>query len=82
MKALIFVLMFGAVLTGCKDEEVRTKQWYIDNDSERQAKVQACENDAKERATANCQNAIEADRSIWAMGKNKMDNSSPKIHIQ
>lgn len=79
MKSLLVVFAIAITLVGCKDETTHTKQWYVDHDSERQARVKVCENDASERATADCQNAIEADRSVWALGKDPKDNSAPKV---
>lgn len=80
MKKILAIFVIGMALVGCKDDKVvQTKQWYIEHDAEREARVKVCNNDAQERMTADCQNAADAQASVFAFGKDINDNRSPTL---
>lgn len=80
-KAVTSLFVGMAMLAGAGQALAETKQWYIDHDAEREARVKVCKNDAALTATADCQSAIRAAASVWALGKDANDNSSPKINF-
>lgn len=79
MKKLIFPL-FILALTGCDSEH--SVDWYKEHNSEREAKITECRNDAAERAKPDCQNAIQAEQDLKVLGKKKSSDdglSLPKV---
>lgn len=63
---LIFALLATTLLSACKeDEKTNTVEWYMSNNSEREAKLSACVNDpAKLAKTPNCVNAKQAELQL------------------
>lgn len=47
-------------LFGCGEEEIKTKDYYMQNDAERTEKVAWCKESADRMMTVNCKNAGEA----------------------
>lgn len=78
-KAVTTLFVGMTLLVGAGQALAETEQWYVDHDAEREARVKACESDEKEKATADCQNAINAAASVWLIGKDVNKNPSPKI---
>lgn len=81
-KAVATLFVGMALLAAGGQALAETKQWYIDHDAEREARVKVCKNDSGEKASADCQNAIRAAASVWALGKDSNDNSAPKINFE
>jgi hypothetical protein len=76
---LLFVLSpLFLIITACSDS-TKTKDWYIQHDQERTARVAECRNDAREGSKPDCANALEADASIFLYGKDINDNTSPNL---
>jgi hypothetical protein len=46
-----------------------TKDWYIQHDTERLARVPECKNDAAQMVTPDCQNAVAAQQQVTVLGK-------------
>lgn len=63
----VFTTIIAALLlVGC-NEAVNTVDFYLENSSERQAKIAECSNDAsKAQGNANCKNAIAAELKLSA----------------
>ena len=68
MKKMIVLLPFIALLAACSGS-TQTKDWYKQHDAERKTRVAECRNDAKERLTADCENALAAQAEVSVFGK-------------
>nr|WP_228857565.1 EexN family lipoprotein [Pseudomonas syringae]QOQ33280.1 hypothetical protein [Pseudomonas syringae pv. actinidiae] len=68
MKKIIVLLPFVALLAACSDS-AQTKDWYKQHDAERKTRVAECRNDAKQRVTADCENALAAQAEVSVFGK-------------
>lgn len=68
MKKIIVLLPFIVLLGACSGDS-QTKDWYKQHDAQRKARVAECRNDAKERVTADCENALAAEAEVSVFGK-------------
>jgi hypothetical protein len=72
MKKTLFLLPLF-VLAACNKQvdvhTVQTKEWYMQHDAERHARVPECKNDAALQVTPDCQNALAAESQIFVFGK-------------
>lgn len=67
---LIFPLFLMAACNQASSvHSERTKDWYMQHDSDRLARVPECKNDAAQLATPDCQNALAAQQQITVLGK-------------
>lgn len=72
MKQAALMLLAFLVLSACgknADHPAQTKDWYMQHDNERLAKVSECNNDAAQKVTPDCQNALTAQAQVVAFGK-------------
>ena len=67
--ALLVAVFALLVLAGCTDTPEQTKAWYMQHDMERHERVSVCRNNAREQASADCQNALAAQAEISVFGK-------------
>jgi hypothetical protein len=70
-KAACMILSLS-ILSACgkdPDHPPQTKDWYVQHDNERHARVSECKNDAAQKVTPDCQNALDAQAQITAFGK-------------
>jgi len=80
MKKLIITLPLFAVLAACGNGN--TKEWYMEHDQERAARVAECRNDAKQQTSADCQNALAAEAQVVTLGKaTKSDDYSIDLKL-
>jgi len=67
MKNITMIALAGLAslaLSGCGEEEVKTKDYYVQHEAERTEKLAWCEESADREATTNCMNAHEAKEKI------------------
>lgn len=67
MRKIAMITLAGLAslaLSGCGEEEVKTKEYYIQHDAERTEKLAWCEESADREATTNCSNAHSASEKI------------------
>ncbi len=72
MKKAALMILSISILSACgkdADHPVRTKDWYVQHDNERLARVSECNNDAAQKVTPDCQNALDAEAQVFAFGK-------------
>ncbi|WP_373452829.1 EexN family lipoprotein [Caballeronia sordidicola] len=71
MRALFFfpLVLLAACNQASSVHSERTRDWYMQHDTERLARVPECKNDAAQLATPDCQNAIAAQQQITVLGK-------------
>ncbi|SAL80217.1 EexN family lipoprotein [Caballeronia telluris] len=72
MKKAALMLLSLSILSACgkdADHPPQTKDWYMKHDPERHARVSECKNDAAQKVTSDCQNALDAQAQITAFGK-------------
>lgn len=63
------IIVIGLFLVGCK-EETKTVEWYLENDTERQAKFEECANNpAASQHDGNCKNAMTAELVLTSGSK-------------
>ncbi|HGS4928106.1 TPA: EexN family lipoprotein [Vibrio parahaemolyticus] len=60
MKKLPILCFFSLILLGCSQEEVKTVEWYQENEQERLELLKECENNAAKADSINCRNAVSA----------------------
>lgn len=62
-KILVFIIgAFALGLTACKDEEIKTVEWYTDHPTERSERLKMCgDNPAKFEDNPNCINAHQSE---------------------
>lgn len=68
--ALMFLSL--SILSACgkdSDHPAQSKDWYVQHDKERLARVSECKNDAARKVTPDCQNALDADAQVYVFGK-------------
>jgi hypothetical protein len=67
-----FLFLVISMLAACgkdADHPPQTKDWYVQHDNERHARVDECNNDAAQKITPDCQNALEAESQVYVFGK-------------
>jgi hypothetical protein len=72
MKKAALMFLSLSILSACgrdPDHPAQTKDWYVQHDSERVARVSECNNDAAQKVTPDCQNALTAQAQVVAFGK-------------
>jgi Tfp pilus assembly protein PilP len=72
MNKAVVVLASLLILSACgkdADHPSQTKDWYMQHDAERHARVAECKNDAAQKVMPDCQNALDAQAQITAFGK-------------
>lgn len=69
MKIKLLAVTTVLFLAGCNEPKEQTKEWYKAHDTERHQRIEECKNNAKEQATADCQNALAAQADIAVFGK-------------
>lgn len=77
MKGKIIVSTFVFIfLSGCTDEEIKTVDWWEENEKERLEKLDEClsTDDDMVRKSPNCVNAIEARDKINLVGADDDDD--------
>lgn len=60
----LILVLASLSLQGCfsSEEETKSVEWYLEHENERQAKLEACNNNPGElKDTPNCQNAVRAE---------------------
>ncbi|MGO3891370.1 MAG: EexN family lipoprotein [Paenalcaligenes sp.] len=66
MRNSIAISVVAILMAGCGDK-VRTVDYYVEHDDERQTKLAECTNDAaKAQSDANCKNVIAAELKLSA----------------
>lgn len=77
MKRLLLLALL-LPLAACNQHSEHTKAWHLQNADARVKRVQECNNDAAQAATADCQNALAANAqaNILCTGS---DNKAPKL---
>ncbi|SAL82325.1 hypothetical protein AWB74_06229 [Caballeronia arvi] len=72
MKKAALMLLSISILSACgkdPDHPAQTKDWYVQHDTERLARVSECNNDAAQKVMPDCQNALTAQAQVVAFGK-------------
>lgn len=71
-----FICLLSAVASlSAYGNDAQTKDWYVQHDKERTARVAECRNDAQEGAKPDCMNAQAAQSQVATFGKGKQDYS-------
>jgi len=72
MNKAVLMLLSLSIFSACSkdaDHPPQTMDWYVQHDKERLARVAECNNDAGQKVTPDCQNALTAQAQVVAFGK-------------
>ena len=70
-KLIILALTTSLLITGCGEEEIKSKSYYMKNNTERAEKVKYCNEHPKKAADKNCINSWDAQAQLKMDAMNK-----------
>lgn len=75
---IVLASIIVACISGCFEDKHQTVEWYLNHKPEREAKLEACRNDAAIALTPDCLNAERAyNIAISGSSKSKMPSLVP-----